>query len=359
MKFLDRIAEKINQDIQVQALIRIILVLTVILLLRSIDVVWLGVLRKLWRIVRPFVLGFVIAYVIRPLIKQLEEKYKVSRKITIPVLYLILLIFILWLSFTIVPLLYSRLSAFITSMISGVNSLYSSYLDFSETGAPLWLQRMLKEVISTLQSTRNLIPQISTSLSTALSDAVNVFTIMVLTYIISMYMCFSWEQVSDGITALIKRFGSRALRNAKAVDAEIGGYIRSLLVLIAVKFVEYAIMYYLVGHRDWLLVSLLTALGLVVPYIGPMVGNAVGIVTALTLPQRNVIILLVCIVVLSQIDAYVIEPLIHSRNVKISPLWALFSIYAGGILAGGWGVMAAIPAYLAIRVILRVNSAQV
>ena len=44
---------------------------------------------------------------------------------------------------------------------------------------------------------------------------------------------------------------------------------------------------------------------------------------------------------------------------KISPLWALFSIYAGGILAGGLGVMVAIPAYLAVRTIIRTNTTQV
>ena len=78
-----------------------------------------------------------------------------------------------------------------------------------------------------------------------------------------------------------------------------------------------------------------------------------------TLPRKNVIILLLCIVVLSQLDAYLIEPIVHSRNVKISPLWALFSIYAGGILAGGLGVMVAIPMYLAVRAIIRTNSPQV
>ena len=359
MKFLDRIAAKINEDIQIEALIKVILVLVVIFLVRSIDVVWLGVFRKAWHILRPFVMGFVIAYVIRPLIKKLENDHKISRKITIPLFYILLLIFIFWLMFTIVPLIISRLSSFITSMISGLNSIYNSYAVITENGAPEWVRRLLQEIVAGLQSYRSIIPQLSSRFSTVLSDAVEIFTVFVLTVIISMYMCFSWEQIEKNIYEFLKRLGTRAIRNVKAVDKEIGGYIRSLLVLIAVKFVEYAIMYYFVGHKDWLLVSLLTALGLIVPYIGPMIGNTVGILTALTLPRKNVIILLLCIVVLSQLDAYLIEPIVHSRNVKISPLWALFSIYAGGILAGGLGVMVAIPMYLAVRAIIRTNSPQV
>ena len=359
MKFIDQISEKINEDIHIQALIKVILVLLVIFLVRSIDVVWMGLFRKAWHILRPFVLGFIIAYVIHPLIEMLEKKYKISRKITIPVFYLILLVVLFWLAFTIVPLIYSRLSSFITSMISGVNSIYNSYVNLSESGAPEWLRRLLQEIVASLQSTRSILPQLSTRFSSMLSDAVQVFTIFVITIIVSIYMCFSWKNIEAAIYNFAKRLGNRAIRNIKAVDVEIGTYVRSLLVLIVIKFLEYALMYYLVGHKDWLLVSLLTALGLIVPYIGPMIGNTVGILTALTMPQRNVIILLVCIVVLSQLDAYIIEPLVHSRNVKISPLWALFSIYAGGILAGGLGVMVAIPAYLAVRTIIRTNTTQV
>lgn len=359
MKFIDQISEKINEDIHIQALIKVILVLLVIFLVRSIDVVWMGLFRKAWHILRPFVLGFIIAYVIHPLIEMLEKKYKISRKITIPVFYLILLVVLFWLAFTIVPLIYSRLSSFITSMISGVNSIYNSYVNLSESGAPEWLRRLLQEIVASLQSTRSILPQLSTRFSSMLSDAVQVFTIFVITIFVSIYMCFSWKSIEAAIYNFAKRLGNRAIRNIKAVDVEIGTYVRSLLVLIVIKFLEYALMYYLVGHKDWLLVSLLTALGLIVPYIGPMIGNTVGILTALTMPQRNVIILLVCIVVLSQLDAYIIEPLVHSRNVKISPLWALFSIYAGGILAGGLGVMVAIPAYLAVRTMIRTNTTQV
>ena len=357
MKFLESIADRINKDVNVQLLMRVILILLVVWLLRATDVVWMAFLNKGWRIIRPFFLGFIIAYVLQPLIRKLET-YKISRKIIIPVVYIVLLVLIGWLVFTIIPLLYSRLSSFILSMINGVNSAYSAYVGFSDSDVPLWIQRMISEMVNTLRTTMSLVPQLS-SVSTVLSDAANVFTITILTLIISMYMCSGWENIREGIYRIARRGGNPMIRNIQAVDREIGSYIRSLLVLMLVKFVEYSIMYYLVGHQDWLLVALLTAMGLIVPYIGPMIGNAVGILTALSLPPRNIVILIICIVALSQVDAYIIEPMIHSRNVKISPIWALFSIYAGGILAGGWGVMLGIPAYLAVRAILRLNHTEV
>ena len=358
MKFFERIEEKINKDVNVQALIRVILVLLIVWLLKMTDNVWQGIFMKGWHIIRPFFLGFIIAYVLQPLFRKLE-RYHLSRKIMIPIVYVVLFVLIGWLLFTIIPLLYSRASSFILSMINGLNSGYSAYVEFADSDVPLWVQRMISEAVNALQSTRDLIPQLSSRLSTVLSDAANVFTIVVLMLIISMYMCGSWEKIESTIYDLAKRGGAHTIRSIKAIDTEIGSYIRSLLVLMCIKFVEYAIMYYFIGHKDWLLVSLLTAIGLIVPYIGPMVGNAVGIITALTLPTKNIVILLICIVLLSQLDAYIIEPLIHSRNVKISPIWALFSIYAGGVLAGAWGVMLAIPVYLAVRVVIRLNRSEV
>ena len=353
-KFLERIANKINESLSMQAMLRVIMLLSIILLLYLTKSVWVGVLIKIWHVFRPFVYGFALAYVLQPLIRKLETR-GVSRKITIPVIYILLVIGLCWLLFTLIPLLVSRLSSFISSMISGVNSLYATYEELSESGVPNWVQQMMNQAIAALRETQSIIPNISGNLSTFLSETASTVTIAVLSIIVSVYICSSWEKIRDGILYVAEKIGKDMTRYVRVIDREIGSYIRSLLILMIVKFVEYAIMYYFVGHRDWLLVALLTALGLIVPYIGPMIGNVVGILTALTLPTKNVVILIICICVLSQVDAYVIEPLIHSRNVRITPLWALFSIYAGGILGGGIGVMVAIPVYLAIRAVAALN----
>ena len=66
------------------------------------------------------------------------------------------------------------------------------------------------------------------------------------------------------------------------------------------------------------------------------------------------LILSIAIVILSQVDEYVIAPLVHARNTHISPLWTLFSIFAGGTLLGVPGIIIAIPAFLTIRTIYRI-----
>ena len=351
---MSRIADKIDRDLPLQSMARIIMALTIVLLLYATKSLWTGILLKLWHVFRPFVFGFAVAYVLQPLIRRLEKAH-ISRKISIPVIYLVLAVALFWLLFTLIPLLISRMYSFISSMITGVNSLYITVENLAESEMPNWAQQLLNQAVAALRETQNIIPSLSGDLSSLLTETASTLTIVILSMIVSIYMCSDWEKIRDSILEFSRRGGKSAVRGIMLVDREIGSYIRSLLILMLVKFVEYALLYYLIGHKDWLLVSLLTAIGLIVPYIGPMIGNVVGILTALTLPTNNVIALIVCIMVLSQVDAYVIEPLIHSRNVKISPLWALFSIYAGGVLGGGIGVMIAIPVYLAVRALLSMN----
>ena len=105
---MTRIAEKIDRDLPLQAMARIIMALTIVMLLYATKSVWMGILLKLWHVVRPFVFGFAVAYVLQPLIRRLE-KAGISRKISIPVIYLLLVIALFWLLFTLIPLLISRI----------------------------------------------------------------------------------------------------------------------------------------------------------------------------------------------------------------------------------------------------------
>ena len=142
-----------------------------------------------------------------------------------------------------------------------------------------------------------------------------------------------------------------------SINDEVSDYIHSLIILMLIKFVEYMLVYVLIGHDDWLIMALLTSISLLIPYIGPTIVNCIGILTAIAIPDGRVFLLIILIVVLSQVDEYVITPLVHSHNTSVTPLWALFSIFAFSGLFGIVGLVIAIPGYLALRVIyLKIRS---
>jgi predicted PurR-regulated permease PerM len=49
-------------------------------------------------------------------------------------------------------------------------------------------------------------------------------------------------------------------------------------------------------------------------------------------------------------DSLFVQPFIYSKSVKAHPLEIFFAIFAGATLAGGLGMLLAIPAYTILRV---------
>lgn len=354
MKYITKLMNKLDEDIETKALFKIVLILLIVFLIKETDIVWKGLFYKVWNIIEPFVYGFAIAYVVHPLLLFLEKK-SISRKVSIPILYVVICIVFLWLIFTIFPMIFSRLSGLFTSMASGLTNLYMLYTEASESSAPIWVQEAIKEFVLILNNTKDIVST-NVDITKVFSSTISIVTRTIITLIISIYMCYDWDKIKKAIYHFSERYSTRAPQYIHAISSEVSDYISSLIILMLIKLVEYSILYLALGQKDWMIIALLYALGLIVPYLGGTIANIVGILTSLTLSMNKVVILLVMIVILSNVDAYIIGPMVHSRNVKISPLMALFSIIAGGSLFGAIGIMIGIPIFLAIRTIIQFDN---
>jgi predicted PurR-regulated permease PerM len=65
------------------------------------------------------------------------------------------------------------------------------------------------------------------------------------------------------------------------------------------------------------------------------------------------IILIVFFIVYQQIENHLLQPLVYSRTVRLSPLAILISVLVGAEIAGVLGALAAIPVAGTIQVLLR------
>lgn len=357
MKIVEKIEQKIDEDISLRFLIKIVLLFTAIWLLIRTGSFWSGLAATIWKILSPFFIGFVIAYILRGLIFLLE-KHHISRKISVPVIYAAMLVFLIWLLSSLVPMVISRASDFINSMINGINWLSSRLAVSSKSGLPDWLREIISQTTGGLADARNLIPDLTDSLPDLITNFIGTITGIIFAIVISVFMCFGWEKIRMVFVSVSRRISEDCYETMMAVNGEIGSYVRSLLILMLIRIVEYAIVYLAIGHPDWLILAILTGVSLIVPYIGPTIVNLIGIVTALTLPVGHVVALIIVILILSVVDPYVIEPMVHSHNTAVTPLWALFSIFCGGVLAGTAGVIMAIPVYLSIRMIILMHHGQ-
>ncbi len=351
MGWVKRLNAYFKEQLSLRNLLKVLLLLLILYFLSRTATVWMAWFTMLKAILTPFLIGFLIAYILHPAIAVLQ-RWGFSRRIAIPLMGLLILIFLLAVVMMIVPLVYEKTMELINAMILGINRLYDHYTQMNEdvpnfliTGAVEQLTQALNDTKSWLPDFYEMLPQLVSRLLSWISSAV-------FSLIISVYLLFDYERIRDWILALAWRADRELPVLIREVSREVSGYLRSLLILMAIKWVEYSLLYMLIGHPSAMTIGLLTAIGLIIPYFGATLANLIGILTSLTLPLPQVLLLVMGICVLSAVDAYVIAPWVHSRSSQVPPLWTLFSVFAGGMLWGPAGIMIAVPVYMSLRVIV-------
>jgi predicted PurR-regulated permease PerM len=104
----------------------------------------------------------------------------------------------------------------------------------------------------------------------------------------------------------------------------------------------------------WLIVGMIAGLFNMIPLIGPWVGAVPGIVIAITTgggPSKAIAVAVVMAIV-QQIDNHFISPIVMQRAVKLHPAVVMLALLAGGTLAGFLGLLLAVPATVAMKIIV-------
>lgn len=352
MGFFNRLAERLRDDISVQGLIRLVLILTAVFLLQH---TW-GFIRSIymtvWNVIRPFFIGFVLAYILHKPIPWFEKR-GIPAKASVPLLYLVVAGLFVWLLSTLIPMLVSRTSDLLNTMISSIRWLREVLVNSYDGPGGTWISTIAETSLDALIDFKALIPSVTSALPDLLSGTFSVLINGLIAVIISIFMCFEWDKIRFHTVLLTIRVSKRFYQCVFAINKDFTEYLGSMIILMAIRFAEYSLLYLLCGHPDWLILGVASSLSLIIPYVGPTAVNTIGILSALHLPMFKVILLVAMIVILSQIDEYVITPMVHSHNLKLSPLWILFSIFAASSLFGVGGFIFAVPMYLVFRVIFR------
>lgn len=350
----EKIKEYIETTFSIGLLIRLLLLFTLFFIVYLTSDFWTIILKRAWGILRPFFFGFILAYILHPIVLFFEKK-NIKKRYSIPVIYLLLLCGVGLLLFTLIPLLYNRVIEFFDTIYININYIERLLIEIDNKQVMSVIQGMLDEVVTYINSSYRelLLFQISGNLTSLVGLFFDYLVVFLLTIITSIYMLFDFENMKRVIKHIGEMFLPHFSIYMDACDDEVHIYIQSVIVLMAVKLVEYTFLYYLIGHHDFLLLGFLTAIGLFVPYFGAMIANGVGILTTLHLGVAKVLVLIIAIAILSNIDAYVIAPMIHSKRSVISPLWILFAVLIGGSIYGVIGVFLAIPVLLIVRSIIQ------
>jgi predicted PurR-regulated permease PerM len=133
----------------------------------------------------------------------------------------------------------------------------------------------------------------------------------------------------------------------------VGGYVTGNLLISVIAGVSSTLVLLALGVPYAVALGLLVAILDLIPLAGAtlaaIIVSTVGFLHSIVAG----IVLIVFFVVYQQVENHVLQPLVYSRTVRLSPLAILIAVLVGAEIAGVLGALAAIPVAGTIQVLLR------
>jgi predicted PurR-regulated permease PerM len=132
----------------------------------------------------------------------------------------------------------------------------------------------------------------------------------------------------------------------------VGGYVTGNLLISVIAGISSTIVLLVMGVPYAVALGVLVAILDLIPLAGATLAAIIVSTVAFihTIPAG--IVVLIFFIVYQQLENHVLQPLVYSRTVRLSPLAILISVLIGAKLAGILGALAAIPVAGTIQVLL-------
>ena len=316
-------------------LINVVLILVIICLLYLIRGLWMGVFSKLIAVFMPFIVAFAVAYALYPYCKKIEN-YGLPKWLAMGIIYFILFGFLVIMGITVVPLFYDQLVLFLSNISAVITDVSSKFeLDLG----------ILQQSISTVSTDilKNIGTHISDGAINILNASINVITNLIIVIAASVYFLWDMDNIRNSLKSNLRKSRDRLYKYIKRLDGEITNYFNGLLKTILIQFIEYTIVFALIGHPNYLILSILAAITTIIPYFGALIINILAVIIASVVSTKLLILTILVCIICPNIDGYIIGPKVYGKTNQLPALVNIFAVFAGGILGGFWGIVVSLP----------------
>jgi predicted PurR-regulated permease PerM len=162
--------------------------------------------------------------------------------------------------------------------------------------------------------------------------------------ILSFYFMVDGARLADSmIAALPLRAQDDARFLVASIHRAFAGFLRGQMIQSLVGGFGTGMIMSGLRVEYALLSSVVAALVLLIPFLGPVVAVALPVTIALLTRPEVTIFLLIALLALQQVIFNVLAPRILSRQVGLHPLLVFFAVLTGARVAGVWGAIFGVP----------------
>lgn len=137
------------------------------------------------------------------------------------------------------------------------------------------------------------------------------------------------------------------------VNTMLGSYIRAQITLASLTLVTYTLVLSLMGAPYAFILGPVAGFLEFIPVVGPAIGALAIIVISVLTGYPHVVWLFIFLALWRLTQDYVSAPRIMGKSLEINPLLQIFSVLAGGEIAGVVGALIAVPVAATLRIFAR------
>ncbi|MEX2241385.1 MAG: AI-2E family transporter [Burkholderiales bacterium] len=318
-----------------------------------------GLLYLLSPILAPFLFAAILAYILNPIVERLASK-PVPRTLAVLLVMVGLLVLIVAFALVVLPLfakelrlLTERLPAFITWLNQRLAPLAEDYLGIAFQLDVETVRGLAGELVVENQQ---LLGRLLGSLKIGGLALVAFLVNLLLVPVVLFYLLRDWHALRARIDRLIPRqVHAKARTILGEVDAVLAEFLRGQLTVILTMSTFYVLALWLAGLEFALPIGLITGLLVFVPYVGALLGFALGTVAALMQFDGlwGLAWVWLAFGVGQTLEGMVVTPLLVGERIGLHPVAVIFALLAFGQIFGFFGVLLALPASAVLLVALR------
>jgi predicted PurR-regulated permease PerM len=218
-----------------------------------------------------------------------------------------------------------------------------------------------EEVEKAMKSISSMIGNLSKGLTSGLSNAIghigSFLTNLLFAVIFAIYFLLDGKGLTRYWNRVLLAIGGKKVRRefhvlAKDADSVFSGYIRGQLIDALLMAVLVSASLSLIGVKYSVIIGVLSGIGNLIPYVGPVVAYGSTILVCLIAGDfRRLLVAIIVLFVIQTVDGNVINPRLLSSSIDVHPMLVIAALIIGGSVGGIVGMLFAVPvaAFLKIQ----------
>lgn len=312
---------------------------------------WGSVFEKIIWAFLPIILAFSVAFVFNPIVSWLEKKAKVPRVVAILLIYASIIGIVLFIVFVLVkPYIddLGSLSVGVVNLLEQIGILFK--IDTTSVQA---------QALDMIEGLFDNITLFFTASGAAAEQVFNVVISGIVVVIVGIIFLINFDNIILRTKEyLLIRESDQLYRYVSTLYHDLTSYLVAEIIIAFIQFVEYAGLFLIIGifipeYLNYALVlGVCVAVFSLIPYFGGYLSSFFMILIALSLPNAlyAAIPLGIFIMIFPNLDAYLINPHIYKKQLRLNPIFSITAMLLGQAFFGIVGIVMAIPFIIVLTI---------